>query len=365
MASGNAIATLAYQHSTSKPRMVERTMDGGVGRTGSFNPHLRPADSELCIVYTCQKAQPKRCDFFLWDDDAKTREAAAVLNNSHSEPIHSPQTPSKPSPYGLVTPQTSTRFRDGSPDLVTPYTPSKAPHRTPSSSARGDGTQATTTQGSDSEEEFYDWPTSDDDVLSKFADQASSEYAMPPPETPRKAVKADSLSTPGKRRYDEMAADNGDALKVALRKNATEREGDDVFTTPAAATHGKGLFASGTLPSPAETPTPIRYKDFSPSKESELASEMLSALEDHSASITPEAQETLKKTLKSICNKHVLYTRGIMKGRDVSRAMVKSKDGRMTELQGEIADLKAELETNRAVIRHLRRDMAVRKESRT
>ncbi len=363
MASGTAIAILVYSHSISKPRMVERTMDGGVGRPGSFNPNLRPADSELCIVYTCQKAQPKRCDFFLWDDDAKTREAAAVLNNSRTELIHSPQTPSKPSPYGLVTPQSSTRFRDGSPDLVN--TPSKASHRAASSSAHGDGTQATTTQGSDYEEEFYDWPTSDDDMLSKFADQASSEYAMPSPETPRKVVKVDSLSTPGKRRYDEMAADNGNARKVALRNPATGREGDDIFTTPAAAAHGKGLFASGTLPSPAETPTSIRYKDFSPSQESELASQMLSALEDHSASITPEAHETLKKTLKSICNKHVLYTRGIMKGRDVSRAMIKSKDGRMTELQGEIADLKAELETNRAVIRHLRRDMAVRKTSAT
>ena len=228
-----------------------------------------------------------------------------------------------------------------------------------SSSARGSGTQATTTQGSDSEDEFYDWPASDDDELSKFADHASSRHPMPPPETPRKAMKAEFLSTPGKRRYDEMAADDGDTLKAALRTPATGKEADDIFTTPAAGTHGRGLFVSGTLPSPAETPTPIRYKDIPATQESELASEVFGALQNHNASITPEAQETLK----SICNKHVLYTRGIMKGRDVSRAMVKSKDERMTELQGEIEGLKAERETNKAVIRHLRRDMAVRKES--
>ncbi|CAD6574684.1 MAG: hypothetical protein ASARMPREDX12_006895 [Alectoria sarmentosa] len=307
--------------------------------------------------YTCQKAQPKRCDFFLWDDEAKSREAAAVLNNSRTEPPSSPQTPSKSSPYGLITPQTFSRFKDSSPNLNTPYTPSKT-YSAPSSSARGNGTHPTTTQGSDSEEEFYDWPASDDDELSRVTDQASSGHSMPPPEMPRKVVKADVPSTPGKRRYDEMAGDAGDALKDALWTPATRREEDDIFTKPAASALGKGLFASGTIPSPADTPTPIRYKDIPPTQESELASEVLSALQNHNASITPEVRETLK----SICNKHVLYTRGIMKGRDASRAMVKSKDERMRELQGEIEGLKAERETNRAVIRHLRRDMAVRKE---
>lgn len=333
-------------------------MDGGVGRPGSLNTDLILTDNVLYIVYTCQKAQPKRCDFFLWDDEAKSREAAAVLNNSRTEPPSSPQTPSKPSPYGLVTPQTSSRLKDGSPEPTTSYTPSKT-YSAPSSSARGDGTQVTATQGSDSEEEFFDWPASDDDELSRVADQASNGHSMPPPETPRKAIKTDLFSTPSKRRYDEMAVDDGDALKGALRTPAAERDGDDIFTTPAAGTLGKGLFASGTIPSPAETPTPIRYKDIPPNRESELASEVLSALQNHNAAITPEARETLK----SICNKHVLYTRGIMKGRDASRAVVKSKDERMTELHGDIEGLKAERETNRAVIRHLRRDMAVRKES--
>ena len=267
-----------------------------------------------------------------------------------------PQTPSVPSPYGLVTPQTATRFREGSPEFVTPYTPSKTFYNAPSSSARGNGTQATTTQSSDSEEDFYDWPASDDDELSKIADQASS--PMVPPETPRKAIKADLYSTPGKRRYDEMAADDQDVSKAVLRTPATGRIEDDVFTAPAAYSNGKGLFASGTLASPAETPTPIRYKDVLPGQGSELAIEVLTALQNHNVPIPPEAQGTLK----TICNKHVLYTRGIMKGRDVSRAIVKKKDERMTELQGEIEDLKAERETNRAVIRHLRRDIAVRKE---
>ena len=282
------------------------------------------------------------------------------MNNSRSEPTNFPQTPSKTSPYLPVTPQTSSRLRDGGPEPITPGTPSKPSNSTPSSSARGTGTQGTTTQGSDSgEEEFYDWPASDEDELSKFADLASNARPMPPPETPRKAIKADTLSSPGKRRYDEMAAADGDALKSSPHTPATGRDGDDIFTTPATGTHGNGLFATGALPSPAETPTPIRYKDILPTPESELASEVLTALQSHHVSTSPAARETLK----IICNKHVLYTRGIIKGRDVSRAMAKSKDKQLMELQGEIEALKAERETNRAVIRHLRRDMAGRKES--
>lgn len=291
--------------------------------------------------YTCQSAQPKRCDFFLWGDEAKGREAAAVLNNSRTEPLPSPQTPSKPSPYGLATPQTSSRFRGGSPVLTTPYTPSKTTYGAPTSAVYDNATQATTTQGSDSEEEFYNWPASDDDELSKAADQASSGHSMPPSETPRKAMKADMLSTPGKRRYDEMASEAGVVDNPAWPTPLTGTRGEDVFTTPAAGATGRGLFAGGVVSTPAETPTPIRYRDIPPTQDSELASELLSALQTHHVSLPSEAKEALK----TISNKHVLYTRGIMKGRDVSRAMVKTKEEKLAELQGEIEGLKAERET--------------------
>lgn len=48
---------------------------------------------ERNLVYTCQKSQPKRCKFFMWDDEAKVREESAVLNNSRSE--IAPHTPTK------------------------------------------------------------------------------------------------------------------------------------------------------------------------------------------------------------------------------------------------------------------------------
>ena len=244
-----------------------------------------------------------------------------------------------------------------SPEITTPYTPSKTSHNVPLSYKRGDATQASTTQGSDSEDEFYDWPASDDEEMSKVADQASSGHSIPPPETPRKAVKIDMLSTPGKRTYNDMVSESGVIERPPWPKPSMEATGDDVFTTPATGAPGRGLFVATSLPSPAETPTPIRYKDISPTQDSELASELLNVLQNHHVSIPPEVQISVK----NICNKHVLYTRGIMRGRDISRAMVKTKDERIAELQGEIEGLKAERETNRAVIRHLRRDMAARK----
>ena len=315
---------------------------------------------ETLSVYTCQKSQPKRCDFFLWDDEAKGREAAAVLNNSRTEPLPSPlpQTPQKIPSYGLATPQTGSRLEIGSPDVITPYTPSKASRELHLSSTPGSATQATTTQGSDSDEEFYDWPASDDNELSKVADQASSGHSMPPPETPRKALKTDMLATPGKRTYDEMAFHEGETPAAPTPSTATA--GGDIFTTPSTNLVRKGLFTDTNLPSPAETPTPIRYRDATRGQRSDLASEILTTLHANDVFLPSAPQDALE----SICNKHALYTRGIMKGRDVSRGMVKTKDERIAELQVEIEGLKAERETNRAVIRHLRRDMATRKEVR-
>ena len=281
------------------------------------------------------------------------------MGNSRTEPLTSPHSLELPSSYGLATPQTSTRFRSASLEVKTPETPSKVPNNVPAASNFGSGTQATTTQGSNSDEEFFEWPASDDEELSKVADQASSGPSMAPPETPRKAVKTGLLSTPGKRGYNEMVSENatiGDSYWATPSRGLT---GNDVFTTPAQSISAKGLLANASLPTPAETPTPIRYKDLPPAQDSELATEVLNSLHTHNVALPPEAREAVK----SICNRHVLHTRGITKGRDVSRAMVKTKDERIAELQGEIEGLKAEKETNRAVIRHLRRDMVARKEA--
>ena len=238
------------------------------------------------------------------------------MNNSRSEPR---------------TPERKDSTRLPSPEAVTPHTPSNAtrkPASVPTSSS--DNTQST-------EEAFYEWANSDDDMeLVKVADQSS----MPPPETPRKSVKTDALSTPGKRRWDEMTWSTPTSDK------------DDVFTTPSTGLNCRGLFSASGLPSPADTPTPQRFKDMRP-ESSELATEVLDGLRGLHIDLSVEAVAFLK----GICHKQTLKTQGIAKGRDISRMAIKAKDLRIAELQIKIAALEAERETNRAVIRHLRRDM--------
>ena len=213
-------------------------------------------------------------------------------------------------------------------------------------------TTHSTTQSStrdDSEEEFYDWPLTDDDELSKAADCASSQTSMPPPETPRKAIKTDMLSTPGKRTFEEMNDGNSGAWPTPI----SARKSDDIFTTPA--TNGKDLNLFLSPSTPQDTPTPVRYKDVHSmnGSDSSLTSEILSKLEEAKISLPPNVRDDIN----SICSKHSLYTYGVIKGRDVSRSLIAKKDAKIVELQASIEALQAERETSRAVIRNLRREV--------
>ena len=275
-----------------------------------------------------------------------------VLNNSRSEPGPTPQTPSKPiNGNGYMTPQTENRTRMGSPEVRTPYTPSKPPitvSRTPQT------TRSTASIEDDSAEEFYDWPASDDEELSKAADQASSQSqtGMLPPETPRKAIKTDSFSTPGKRRFDEMEG-NG---QTAWPTPVSYKKEDDIFTTPAPAIGSGNLFVS---PGPPETPTPVRFTDVAPTAtaDSSLATDILKALRD--AQITLPSK--VRDEVRDICNKQSLFTHGVIKGRDISRSLIAKKDEKIVELQGTIEAMQSERETSRTVIRHLRRELGAAK----
>lgn len=92
-------------------------------------------------------------------------------------------------------------------------------------------------------------------------------------------------------------------------------------------------------------------------QDSELTSDVLRVLQDSKILI----DSNVKAELKTLCDRHALSTRGILKGRDISRATVNTKNAQISELQENIAALQAERETNRAVIRHLRRDMELSK----
>ena len=230
---------------------------------------------------------------------------------------------------------------------MTPYTPSKPPRSTAVSAPKPASASQASTQ-EDSEEEFYEWPPSDDEEISQAADKASFRPSMPPPMTPRKAVKTEALSTPGKRTFREM--DNGDVGAWPTPNSASKAE--DVFTTPATHSNGKTLFSATHG---QDTPTPARFRDISGANgaESSLAADVLAILRAAKISLPLKVQNDLK----DVCNKQNMFTQGVLRGRDVSRSLVAKRDEKIVELQSSIEALQSERETSRAVIRHLRSEL--------
>ncbi|OAP64003.1 hypothetical protein AYL99_03230 [Fonsecaea erecta] len=305
------VATKGSRRVTETPEMTNSytTRNGRTAKRGVFLDGVWH-----CDFYTCQKPQHKRCKFFLWNDDAKVREEAAVLGNSRTEPdAPAPVTPRKKEPFALPpTPQT----RNDVPDRRNTKEPANIKH-----------------------EDSFDWSSSNDEELLK-AEQDMLE--LPPFKTPKKAPRTDSLTSPGKRRFSQTTAQTATA-------DETWPLSDDVFTTPSA-THKS--MSSGLL-SPSTTPANRATQHFLPEPEpSTLASEVLDIL--RGSRIDP----AVERELVDLLNRHDLRTQGIIKGRDITRLAVQAKDKKIAELQARIATLEAEKETNKRVISHLKHDMA-------
>ena len=341
---GIAIASLDYLPSISRLRMEERITGGGVSPTLRSGHQAPSRELTVCLVHTCQKPSPKRCDFFLWDDDAKPREAAVVLNNSRSEPRPEPQTPQKQhAGTSLQTPNSNEWKPKFVYDQASPSTPSK-PSIAPRPSTHD--TQLSNNGTTQSDEEVYDWPSSEDDEIVNAADLAS----MPPPETPRKAAKTNTLSTPGKRRHDEMEIGT-----TAWPTPTTGSRDEDVFMTPSTGMRSGNLFGSnGRIPPPTDTPTPQRFRDaVGVPQASQLFEDIFQSLQRTNVPLGADAREAIQE----LCEKQTKYTKGVVKGRDISRATIARKDEKIAELQGDIAGLKADRETERTIIRHLKREL--------
>lgn len=213
-----------------------------------------------------------------------------------------------------------------------------------------------------------DWIENNDEELEKFTDQYS---LMPPPETPRKAPRTATQTTPGKQLNEGVSWSGGP------KGNAR----DDVFSIPNTGVKGRGLFTSTGLHTPEITPVSERVRDFSipqepdsplrgksgrrpsivdfsnddevvnpPPKDSQLATAILDDLRDLSIGLTKEAVHAVK----CHCEKHMRKVQGIEKGRDISRQAVKKNEAKIAELQAQIDQLKADRETLNGVVRHLK-----------
>ncbi|KAI9790150.1 MAG: hypothetical protein M1816_005350 [Peltula sp. TS41687] len=288
--------------------------------------------------YTCQKAQSERCNFFLWDDDAKMREEAALLSNSRSEPVPDSGAPSNrystplspPPPYSAV--EVSSNFADASVFVR-------------------DGSNERTTEG----DLPQDWLISSEGQqrplhTSGNTTDTGRKRATQQPETPRKAPTEDPRQQSRSPPYF-----------TALPTPSTERTSRSLFTTPSASTLRTASPAerdTAQFLTPSVTPTPSRFRDIGSigsGEDSSLSEEILEIL-DKSCLLSKDIREKIK----NICNRHSLRTQGIAKGRDLSRLAIKTKEVKIAELQGRIASLEAEKESDMITIKDLKRQLAAR-----
>jgi hypothetical protein len=327
MASGIATASLECLPTSSRPKTEARITVGGVSIP---RPFRTPSDALSTIaVYTCQKPQPKRCSFFLWQDDAKVREESAVLTNSRSEPEQTPHTPRKPisNAQAPLTPQSKGHLRNEENTINLTDTPT--------------GRSETLTLAN---QDSFKWPSSDGAELAQAVAQATM---APPFETPRKTPRTNQITSPGKRNHSEMQGSGTSTWPTSKPSND-----DDVFATPTTSNRSNGLLSP--TPTPAQVPLQLENQSqpvANYTSNSSLATEALKILAPIPLNSTVETQ------LVTLLNRHDLRTQGIAKGRDITRLAVQSKNMQIAELQARISGLEAERETSKTVIAHLKQDI--------
>lgn len=271
--------------------------------------------------------------------DAEAREKLVVLANSRSELDLSNKTPSKPPPstkyqHGLPTPMTERKPRDEQPTLK------KFQTQTPSKIASAKAQMmAEDTPGFDSGSESYDW---DDDLDDEVEKVMQKEKPRQPDfgrdvDSPRKVPRTPGRSSPGKRKLSEFEY----------------KPPGDAAITPQLSFQSK----TESIPPSAEvsmTPTPSRYTNAlsgdSQEEFSEFAGSALKLLESHRVVLPRKAQNDLL----SLLNSHDLKTKGIIRGRDISRLAIKKKDEQIMRLNERIQSLESQMELDRAVVNGLR-----------
>lgn len=321
----------------------------------------------VMIVWTCQQPQQsanRRCSFFLWANDAEVREKVVVFSNSRSETetftseagMDAPTTPSKRSRMsfgdkgdngnGLLTPQTEHKIRD----FFTPVSGTRSARMTMMEE---------------------DMPFEDDDIGTgkgmSFMDRLKQvPSANAGEESSRKAPRTATNTSPGKRKISDI--DDDERLQ-------TQRRG--LFGTPSqppfSPSQAQSFSPTQPLtqrspsfswtpnrapPSSAElctTPTPTKYKNIltsSPSSSqtaqqpSDLSNQVISLLESQYVIIPRSTQEDLVGLL----NKFDLRMKGISRGRDISREVLKKKDEEIMRLNEKVKNLERQREMDGTVL---------------
>ncbi|KAL4775142.1 hypothetical protein BDW60DRAFT_214504 [Aspergillus nidulans var. acristatus] len=279
------------------------------------------AADEESWVYTCQKDQQHRCKFFLWTSDAEAREKLVLLSNSRTEaapsgsssPSPTPHTPSSKtvsaleSAGGLLTPRTG--YRD--------YGRSRVDNTPASASASAKARM----MAEDTDE--FDWSDGLQDEMEKVFESSQPlrqpQFGLPARKTPRTA----DVASPAKRK----------------RSVDDEGAGRDGTRTPGGSVRGTGPSNQET---PLLTPSPTRYRNAgrgpgvgeSPlATSSDLSVQVLRILEKHGVDVPVGAGEELRE----LFNRQEMKMKGVLRGRDISRAALKDKDEQIVRLNERIA----------------------------
>lgn len=307
--------------------------------------------------YTCRKrkSDPGSCGFFLWEDIAKGREAGAASSSSRSEPRRNPDTtPSRP-PRQMRTASPPPPYRSPNYDRAT--TPRRKRDR---SSAEDD--------------EEFGWPVtaSEESLLAREADGAAAHR-----ESPRKAARTDSYTTPHRRRLPWLENNTPNGLPTPntshtthnpFTPNASTSLRNPRMTPSSGRRQDEERILNGytlptlDLPTLDSTPTPNRFREaeVDDTDDASLATDIFDALREENVTL----DENAEKALKGVIAKHSLRIQGIIKGRDISRLAIRAKDAKITELHHRAATLEAELETEKALVEHLRWEAATGHRSR-
>ncbi|KAF2874848.1 hypothetical protein BDV95DRAFT_563767 [Massariosphaeria phaeospora] len=280
---------------------------------------------------TCQKDQNDKtcCKFFLWDDDARPREARALASNSRTEPV------------GAA--------------AATPARPQRAssPPRAYASPAERSGSNRKRSRALPDDDEFGFGQ--EDAAFNSELEQVAATV-----ETPRKAVKTTMFETPARRKLPWQKSEDASGLQTP---QTAGRSSTNLFTarssvpgvpllTPSKyADQGDG--SSQTLTpssSPVDTPTPSRFKDaMAGGAVDDVVGDVFGLLRQANIKLS----ESVEQSLNGVLKKHTRTSEGLRRGRDVARVSVKAKDAKIAELTHRVTTLEAELEAEKAVVKHL------------
>lgn len=286
--------------------------------------------------YTCQQQEPKRCGFFLWDEDAKSREAAAVMSNRTSEPQQNRNEDQDGWNAGRSAVPGKGLFSNAAIKQERDTTPTPTP--SPSGTLQSGSKRSLDSTGFDESDD--DWGLDDgncDDLL-RAADSFETPQAHKVQKTGVYATPATAKRSPRKLPWLEQTAsppsvNTASEHLVTPSRPPVEAPEANAFTPIAYPELPNSL---KTIQSP-DSPSPqARFKDalVNPADSaSSLTSEVLASLA--SIYVPPDKLSNLR----TILSRHDLRAQGVAKGRDISRLALKAKEATIVELQSKIVRL--------------------------